>query len=86
MDVKDNERLSFLHWISIFLIDEIPIIGDIALLIWFYRGEGIRKQYSVHRLILKLIFDILDVLTLVIIVQFIRVQVSSLAVYISNLT
>ena len=58
--------LSFTNWFFTFLIQDIPIIGEIALLIWAISdkySEG-KKQYAKARLIYKLIFDILAFTTL----------------------
>lgn len=70
-DLENSEyelmySLSFTNWLFTFLIQDIPIIGEIALLFWsFSRKQPVgKKHYARARLIYKLIFDILAFITL----------------------
>lgn len=59
--------LTFINWFLTFLIQDIPIIGEIALIIWACQkgnAEG-KRQYALARLVYKIIFDIIAIVTLV---------------------
>ena len=70
-DLENSEyelmySLSFTNWLLTFLIQDIPIIGEIALLFWsFSRKQPVgKKHYARARLIYKLIFDALAIITI----------------------
>lgn len=62
-EYEKTNSLSVSNWFFTFLIQDIPIIGEIALLIWAFQKRNAtgKRQYAVARLIYKLIFDIIAV-------------------------
>lgn len=65
-EYEKTNSLSVSNWFFTFLIQDIPIIGEIALLIWAFQKRNAtgKRQYAVARLIYKLIFDIIAVVIL----------------------
>lgn len=65
-EYEKTNSLSISNWFFTFLIQDIPVIGEIALLIWAFQKRNAtgKRQYAVARLIYKLIFDIIAMVIL----------------------
>lgn len=65
-DYEKTNSLSISNWFFTFLIQDIPIIGEIALLIWAFQKRNAtgKRQYAIARLIYKIIFDAIAIVIL----------------------
>lgn len=67
VDFEKANCISFTNWFFTFLIQDIPIIGEIALIFWACskRNAVGKRQYAIARLIYKLIFDAIAIAILI---------------------
>lgn len=75
--------ISFTNWFLTFLIQDIPIIGEIALLFWACskRNAVGKRQYAIARLLYKLIFDIIAIAIIFVLFKVASGALDALIVY-----
>ena len=79
--------ISFTNWFLTFLIQDIPIIGEIALLLWACskRNAVGKRQYAIARLIYKLIFDAIAIVIIFMLFKIASGALDALIVYMEAL-
>lgn len=79
--------ISFTNWFLTFLIQDIPIIGEVALLFWACskRNAVGKRQYAIARLIYKLIFDVIAIMIIFMLFKIASGALDALIVYMEAL-